>query len=37
MEQANFAYSPLRNALEKQIKMIEDKGKKIKAIENHGK
>ena len=33
MEQAKFTYSPLRQALEKQIKTIEDQGEnQIKAI-----
>ena len=37
-KQANFTYSPLGKALEKQTKAIEDQGKKqIKAIEDHGK
>ena len=35
MEQAKFTYSPLRKAFEKQIKTIEDQGKKqIEALEN---
>ena len=38
IEQAQFAYSPLGKAFEKQTKAIEDQGKKqIKAIEDHGK
>ena len=38
IEQAKFTYSPLRQALKKQTKIIEDQGKKqIKAIEDHGK
>ena len=38
IEQAQFAYSPLGKAFEKQAKTIEDQGKKqIKAIEDHGK
>ena len=38
IEQAQFAYSPLGKAFEKQTKTIEDQGKKqIKAIEDHGK
>ena len=33
IEQANFTYSPLKKAFEKQAKTIEDKGgKQIKAI-----
>ena len=35
-QQAKFAYSPLRKALERQIKTIEDQGKKqVKAIQNN--
>ena len=35
IEQAKFEYSPLGNAFEKQVKTIEDQGKKqIKALEN---
>ena len=38
IEQAQFAYSPLGKAFEKQTNTIEDHGKKqIKAIEDHGK
>ena len=38
MEQANFIYSPLGKAFEKQTKMIEDQGEKqIKVLEEHGK
>ena len=38
IEQANFTYSPLRKACEKQIKTIEVQGRKqIEAIEEHGK
>ena len=38
LEQTNFTYSPIRKALEKQTKTIEDQGKKqIKAIEDRGK
>ena len=38
IEQAQFAYSPLGKAFEKQTKTIEDQGKKqIKAIKDHGK
>ena len=34
-EQAKFTYSPLRKAFEKQIKTIEDQGKKqVDALEN---
>ena len=34
IEQTRFTYSPLRKALEKQIKLIEDKGEKqIDALE----
>ena len=37
-EQAKFTYFPLRKALEKQTKTIEDQRKKqTKAIEDHGK
>ena len=37
IEQAKFAFSPLEKALQKQIKTIEDEGKKqIKAIQNPG-
>ena len=37
IEQAKFTYSPLGKAFEKQIKTIEDQGKKqIKAIQNQG-
>ena len=37
-EQAKFTYPPLRKALEKQTKTIENLGKKhIKAIKVHGK
>ena len=36
--QANFTYSPLRKALEKQTKTIENQEEKqIKVIENHRK
>ena len=36
IQQAKFAYSPLRKALEKQIKTIEDQGKKkVKAIQDN--
>ena len=35
IEQAKFTYSPLGKAFEKQIKTIEDQGKKqVKALEN---
>ena len=38
MEQAKFTYSPLRKALEKQTKMIEEQGKKqIHVIINQNK
>ena len=38
IEQAKFAYSPLRKTFEKQTKAIEDSGKKqIQAIEDRGK
>ena len=38
IEQAKFTYCPLRKALKKQTKIIEDQGKnQIKAIEDHGK
>ena len=38
IEKANFAYSPLGKALEKQTESIEDKGEKqIKAIEEDRK
>ena len=38
LEQGKITYSPFEKALEKQIKMIEDLGKKqIKAIEDHEK
>ena len=38
IEQVKFTYSPLRIAMEKQTKTIEDQGEKqIKAIEEHGK
>ena len=38
IEQAKFTYSPLGKAFEKQIKAIEDKGKKqIYAITNQNK
>ena len=37
-EQAKFTYSPLRKALEKQAKIIQNLGKKlINAIKDHGK
>ena len=37
IEQAKFAYSPLGKAFEKQVKLIEDQGKKqIKAFEDRG-
>ena len=37
IEQARFTYSPLGQAFEKQIKTIEDQGKKqVKAIQNQG-
>ena len=37
-EQANFVYSPLEKAFEKQTKKIEDQGEKqIKAIEDNKK
>ena len=37
IEQAKFIYSPLRNALEKQIKIIEEQEEKqIKAIQDQG-
>ena len=37
IEQANFTYSPLGKAFEKQAKAIEDQGQKqIKAIQNQG-
>ena len=36
IQQAKFAYSPLRKALEKEIKTIEDQGKKqVKAIQDN--
>ena len=38
IEQAKFTFSPLRKALEKQIRTIEDQVKKqIKALEEHRK
>ena len=38
IEQAKFTYSPLKKALEKQRKTIEDQGEKqIKGIEDLGK
>ena len=37
IEQAKFTDSCLEKALEKQIKMIEDRGIKIQATENHEK
>ena len=38
IEEAKFTYSPLRKALEKQIKTIKDQGKKqTKGIEDHRK
>ena len=38
IEQANFTYSSLEKALEKQTKTIEDqREKQIKVIEEHGK
>ena len=38
IEQANFTYSHLGKALEKQTKVIEDQGEKqMKAFEEHGK
>ena len=38
IEQTNFAYSPLGKAFEKQIKTIDDQGKKqIKAFQKHRK
>ena len=38
IEQTKFAYCPLGKAFEKQIKTIENKGKKqVKAIEEHEK
>ena len=38
IEEAKFAYSPLGEAFEKQIKTIEDQGEKqMKALEDHGK
>ena len=37
IEQANFTYSSLRKAFEKQLKTIEDQGEKqIKAIQDKG-
>ena len=37
IQQANFTYSPLGKAFEKQIKAIEDQGEKqIKPIQNQG-
>ena len=38
-KQTKFTYLPLGSAFEKQIKIVEDKGKKklIKAVEDHGK
>ena len=37
IEQAKFTYSPLGKAFEKQIKTIEDQGKKqVEAIQNQG-
>ena len=36
IQQANFTYSPLGKAFEKQIKTIEDQGKKqVKAIQDN--
>ena len=36
IQQAKFTYSPLRKAIEKQVKTIEDQGKKqVKAIQNN--
>ena len=36
IEQGNFTFSQLRKALERQIRTIEDQGrKKIKAVEDH--
>ena len=38
IEQAKFAYSPLRKAFEKQRKTIVEQGKQqIKGVEDHGK
>ena len=38
IEKANFTYSPLNKAFEKQIKAIEDQGeKKVKPFEEHMK
>ena len=38
IEQPKFTYSPLGKTFEKQMKIIEDQGKKqIKALEEHGK
>ena len=38
IEQAQFTYSPLSKAFEKQIKMIEDQGEKqVKALEENRK
>ena len=38
IEHTRFAYSPLRRALEKQMKTIQDQGKtQMKAVEVHGK
>ena len=38
IEQANFTYSPLSKAFEKQIKMIEDQEEKqMKVLEDYGK
>ena len=37
IEQAKFTDSCLEKALEKQIKMIEDRGIKIQATESHEK
>ena len=34
IEQARFTYSPLGKAFEKQIKTIEDQGKKIDALKD---
>ena len=37
IEQIKFTYSPLGKAFEKQTKIIENQGKKIKAFKQYGK
>ena len=37
IEQVKFTYSPLGKAFEKQTKIIENQGKKIKAFKQYGK